>query len=65
MVLNAKEAETLLQSEAAVETLLGSILAQYGNVSVSFLLIGLERHLMTQDRRQREAAMRTGAVQPV
>lgn len=62
VVLDDSEAQRLLDSDSNVKSLLDSIMHAYGEVSVSLLLIGLERSLVTQDRRAHTHAVRTGML---
>ena len=65
IVLDDTEARALFASDASVKALLDSVIAAYGEVSVSLLLIGFDRHLVAQDRRDHTHAVRTGMPPPL
>ena len=64
IVLDHIEAQKLFDSDGNVKSLLDSVIAAYGEVSVSLLLIGFQRNLVTLGRQDHAHAIRTGMLPP-
>lgn len=60
IVMQPEDAKQAFLSDDAVQGVLKQVHAAFGEVSLSFLLVGFERHLTTLERREANAFARGG-----